>query len=913
MLKAKISNGIADLKGKASDIKDIAYMAYTKRTNKSRRASYTRRTIRKSSGDTSSATFEKNKKLIVLTYLATFVLIGEILGFILIMGIFVFFARDLPNPNQLLIREQELSSKILDRNGKSIYEVFGEKNRVLITVDQVAPALKHATLATEDSSFYLHSGVDYLGMLRAVKNTILGQGLQGGSTITQQVVKNALLTQDRTITRKIKEFILSQQLEATYTKDEIIQMYLNETPYGGQNYGALTASKAYFDKLPSELTIAEAAYMAGLPQSPSRYSYFSSDPTAGLERKNYVLYLMNERGWIDSDGKRHYLSDEEYETALKEELQFKRGATSFEAPHFVFFVKEQLAERFGEEFVEQAGLEVTTTLDIEAQNLAQQIVSEELDGMYRYTVGNGALVATDPRTGQIIAMVGSKDYFGESYPEGCTSGITGENSCIFEPNLNVAVARRQPGSSIKPITYITMLEQGYPASYPFLDVPTTFKGEDTNYEDYNPKNYDGRYRGVISLRKSLANSLNIPAVKAVKIVGIDSMLDTAQRLGLTTFEDRSRLGLSVTLGGAETKLLEMTNAFGTFGNAGLYHKPTSILEVKDAHGNVIYKWQDDGGKRAVSAEAAYIMSDILSDDGARSDVFGFGSLLNIPGHDVAVKTGTTDDKRDNYAVGYTKDIATGVWIGNNNNEAMSPFVESGVSGATPIWHRFMKEYLALKELPRDDFVAPEGVHKITIDELTGALPYRDRPTRDEWFIKGNEPTAPSPWYQHLEICKKDGLIANDSCKKADETDVKTFIKVTAERSEWQDDVDFWVGEHYKDDDSYFPPTAISGLEFDDKGSVKKNTEPKVSFTGLSDGDEVPLDFRLNVEVSSPNDINEVRIYRDGDKVTEDGSAPYGYNFNFEFSQIGTHEFSAIAEDEDGREGRKTIKLKVVGD
>jgi membrane peptidoglycan carboxypeptidase len=644
-------------------------------------------------------------------------LFGLLFGLFFLIIIFAVFSVDLPDPNTLLRRSDELSTKLYDQNGKPIFEVYGEKNRSLIELDDISPFVNQATLAVEDANFYEHQGFDFRGMLRAVKNTVTGQGLQGGSTITQQVVKNALLTQDRTITRKIKELILALQLENRYTKDEILQMYLNETPYGGQNYGVLTASRAYFDKEPSELTLAESAFLAGIPQRPS---YYLSDPALGLERKDYVLFLMKENGWQTSDGTRHFLNEEDYDAAKEEIIEFTPPVASFKAPHFVFYVKQQLAEMYGEEMVEQGGLQVTTSLDLDVQEMAEEVVFQEVEASKGLNVWNGSLVSIDPKTGHIIAMVGSKGYFLDPEPEGCVSGITGENSCTFDPQVNVTTRERQPGSSIKPVTYATMLSQGYIASTPLIDVPTNFREADAG-KDYLPQNYDGNFRGPMSLRKSLGNSINISAVKALQIVGIENMIKTAQKLGISTFDEPSRYGLSLTLGGGETMLLEMTNAFAAFGAKGVYREPVAILEVKNARGDVLYKWRDSGGSKAVGEDVAFLISDILSDDGARSEVFGFGSLLNIPGHQVAVKTGTTDDKRDNYFMAYTPSISTGVWVGNNNNDPMNPYIASGITGATPIGNRFMRQYLSDKEV--DKFVPPLNVKKMLVDELTGMLPY----------------------------------------------------------------------------------------------------------------------------------------------------------------------------------------------
>lgn len=848
------------------------------------------------------------RTLVFLTYAASFVLAGIVVGLFIFITVFAYFSRDLPNPNKLLERNFELSTRFYDRNGKLLYELFGDKNRTLVNIADVSPHVAHATLATEDSDFYLHQGISFRGMTRALRNMLFGGNLQSGSTLTQQVTKNSLLTQEQTLSRKIKEFILSLQLENKYSKSQIIQMYLNETPYGGQNYGILSAAKTYFNKDPKDLSIAESAYLAGLPQRPSYYSNFGSNPEAGIERKNYVLYLMNIRGWIDEDGKRHYISNDEYNTAKNEELKFQQSDTPFTAPHFVFYAKQQLADMFGENVVEQGGLQVTTSLDLDVQTKAEQIVLEEVDDAKSLNVWNGAMVVLDAKTAQILAMVGSKGYNLKSEPEGCISGTTDENSCKFDPYVNVALALRQPGSSIKPITYATMLSQGYSAAFPFLDVPTRFPGESVD-KPYIPVNYDGLFRGIMPLRKSLGNSLNIPAVKALKIVGIDNMIDTAEKMGISTFKDRQRYGLALTLGGGETRLLEMTGAFNVFAAKGTYRKPTPIVEVKDAKGNTLYKYQDAGGVQALTPEVAFLISDILSDDGARSDAFGAGSLLNIAGQQVAVKTGTTDDKRDNYAMGFTPLLSVGVWVGNSNNEKMNPYVASGITGATPIWHRFMAEYL--KDKPVEKFEPPKNIKKIEVDRLTGMLPADGEEKRTEWFINGSEPTAKSDWYQKIEICKIDGRVTNSGCKDANETEVKTFVKVRAELPEWQYGVDAWVKEHYTKEERYFPPQMTSALEFDGS-DVSNKDNVSVGIMDLKDGDKVYLDFRLNAEVSAYRDIEIVRFYKDGEKIGEDKSLPYGYNLNLGAGDIGEHEFEITVTDEDGNKGSKKVRLKVVG-
>lgn len=845
--------------------------------------------------------FDK-KTLIFLNRLVTFGLGCVLFGIFSVFVIFAYYSYQLPNPDQLIARNEELSTRLFDRNGNILYEVYAEKNRTLIKIDQVSQNMVHATLATEDADFYLHNGFSIRGILRAARNTIFGGEVQGGSTLTQQVARTTLLTQERTLTRKIKELILSLQIENIYSKEQILQMYLNETPYGGQNYGVVSAAKFYFNKPPSELTVAEAAYIAGLAQSPT---YYSSNSEAGTERKNYVLYLMKERGWTSGDGKRYYLSEEEYEKARTDEIKFQAASIPFNAPHFVFNVKQELAERFGDEAVEQGGLQVTTTIDLDMQNTAQEIVYNEVQNSGYLNVHNGALVVLDPKTGQILSMVGSKGFTLESEPAGCIPGITGENSCLFDPQVNVATSLRQPGSTIKPITYAAMLSQGYTAAYPFLDVPTAFPGSSPD-KPYNPVNYDGSFRGPVSLRRSLGSSLNIPAVKALKIVGVDNMIDTAEKMGITSLKDRNRYGLALTLGGGEVSLLEMTGAFATFANKGTYKKPTGILEVKDASGNLLYKQADNPGTQAISEEVAFLIADILSDDGARSLAFGTNSLLNIPNYQVAVKTGTTDDKRDNYAIGFTPSVVVGSWVGNSNNEEMNPALASGISGATPIWRKFMLSYLEGKE--NEKFEAPSRVEKMEVDSLTGMLPFGEAGRRSEWFIEGTKPTAISTWYKQLEICEVDGRLASDDCRDADKTEVKTFAKVTAEIPEWQLFVDRWVQENYSGDDFYYPPTMVSKLEFD--GDDPKDDQLYVAFAGLKDGDRVPLNFRLSVEVSASNDIDNVKIYKNGDEVTDDNSEPFGYNFSFSSGEAGEYEFRAKVKDEDDNEAETSIRLRV---
>ena len=839
---------------------------------------------------------------------------GILIAFIVVIFvIFVYYSKDLPDPNSLSTRGNETGTKIFDRNGNSIFELYGDKNRVLIKLDDVPENIINATMSAEDAEFYIHSGFSLKGMARAVYNTFTGQGLQGGSTLTQQVVKNSLLTQDRTIDRKVKELILSLQIESKYSKSDILQMYFNETPYGGQNYGIYAASKAYFAKEPRDLSLSESAYLAGLPQRPSFYSPFSSNKEAGIERRNTVLSLMRNFGWVGKDGQRHYITQEEYESALNEKLNFKPSAAIFKAPHFVFYVKDKLIEMYGEDVVENGGLQVKTTLDLNIQENAEKIMAQVLEKEKVFGVGNAAEVILETKTGHVLSMIGSKNYFGNPEPEGCTTATTGDKGCTFDPYFNVAVASRQPGSAIKPITYAGLLENGFTPAFTFLDVPTTFTGEGVgDNKSYTPVNYDGIYRGPISMRKSLGNSLNIPAVKSLSILGLDKFIDLAKKMGISTFNDKSRFGLSLTLGGGETKLIELTSAYTVFGNQGIYNEPVTILEIKDSKGNIIYSAPEQRGQRALSEETAFQISDILSDDGARSAVFGFGSQLKIPNQQVAVKTGTTNNKRDNYAVGYTPSYTVGVWVGNSNNQPLNQAIASGISGATPIWSDTIK--FLVKDKPTtgsnvEKFNPTSNLIKIEVDERTGMLPYKDFPKRSEWFVKGTEPQSPSEWYKTIEICNVDGRIANDDCKNANQTKTKTFIGINDYRPEWQNYTDAWLQQTFGNDPTYFPPTITSKLSF--SGDNPEDMNPYIKIVAPKENSNVPAVFRVSTEISSSSKIKKVRFYVDGNEVGSDGSAPFGYTFNLANLATGSHRFKAKALDSNGNEGDNEITLNVI--
>ncbi|MDO8743358.1 MAG: transglycosylase domain-containing protein, partial [Candidatus Azambacteria bacterium] len=491
---------------------------------------------------------------------------GAVIAFFILVVLFIFtffyYSRQLPDPNAWQDRKVIQSTKIYDRGNKLLYEIHGEEKRTVVPFNEISQIVKNATIVAEDAEFYQHSGVNIRGILRAVFNDIKGgAALEGGSSITQQLIKNTYLTPERTIGRKIKELILAIALERRYSKDEILNFYLNQIPYGSNSYGIEAAAQTYFNKPAKDLALAEAAYLAALPKAPSYYSPYGNHSEDLKSRANYILSRMREL---------KYISDADYNGASKTTVDFVGPKTGIVAPHFVMFIRDYLTEKYGEDFVEKGGLKVTTTLSIDLQKIAEKAIEDGAKRNEIYNAKNAALVAIDPKTGQILTMVGSKNYFGESEPAGCEPG----KNCQFEPNVNVATRLRQPGSSFKPFAYATAINAGYTPDTVIWDVPTEFNPlcswdgiaePGINQETcYKPKNYDGRFRGPVTLKQALANSLNVPSVKIMYLAGIDNVINMAENLGITTLKDRSRYGLSLVLGAAEVKLLDMVSAYGVF-------------------------------------------------------------------------------------------------------------------------------------------------------------------------------------------------------------------------------------------------------------------------------------------------------------------------------------------------------------
>jgi len=633
--------------------------------------------------------------------------------FILVLGFLTYFfiLKGLPNPNKLITRNQIVSTKIYDRNGNLLYKIYRGQNRTLIDLQEVPLHLIQATIAIEDAEFYQHHGFSPKGIFRAVLTNLKGKKLYGGSTITQQLVKNALLTPERTLKRKIREFILAIMVEIKFSKDEILQMYLNEVGYGGATYGIEEASQIYFDKSVEELTLTEAALLAGLPASPTTYSPFGAFPKLAKERQKIVLGRMRQEGFI---------TPEQEEEAVRKEIKFVPQKTNIEAPHFVMYVKEFLSQKYGERMIEEGGLEVTTSLDLEIHQKTQEIVTQEINQLNRLKIGNGAALVTNPQNGEILAMVGSRDYFSE------------EN----DGNVNVTLSLRQPGSAIKPINYAVALQNGFTPATIIPDTPITYFLPGT--EPYSPKNYDNRFHGNVTLRTALASSYNIPAVKVLSALGVEQMIEMGQKMGITSWDDPSRFGLSLTLGGGEIRMIDLAVVYGTLANLGSKANLNPILEIKNYKGEIIESQKDNlKPQKVLPANIAYLLTDILSDNRARTPAFGPSSLLNIKDHShVAVKTGTTQNQRDNWTIGYTADYLVATWVGNNDNTPMS-YVASGVTGASPIWNKTMT-YL-LKDIPDKEFNQPKDLRKIQVCSLTNTLPCNGCPTKWELFLPGTEP------------------------------------------------------------------------------------------------------------------------------------------------------------------------------
>jgi len=612
-------------------------------------------------------------------------LLGLVGGFFL-GGVLLLWASTLkiPDLTSLYQRKVAQSTKIYDRTGEILlFDVHNDIQRTIIPLDRISRNIKNATIAIEDVEFYEHKGIKPRAILRAMFVNIVELSFsQGGSTITQQVVKNSILTKEKKISRKLKEWILSLKVEQKLSKEQILALYLNETPYGGSVYGVEEASNMFFGKSANDITIAEAAYLAALPKAPTFYSPYGNNREKLEERKNLVLERMFNNGFI---------SRGEYEFAQNEQIEFQTQAIlGIRAPHFVMFIREYLARTYGERAIEERGFKVITTLDYELQKVGEEIVASFVEtNVENFNASNAGLVAIDPRTGQILTMIGSRNYFDEE----------------IDGNFNVTLAKRQPGSAFKPFVYATALTNGYTTETVVFDTQTQFSTlcdfddrENENTECYAPRNYDNVFRGPVTFRTALAQSINVPSVKVLYLAGLNDSLKTARNMGITTLTDVGRYGLTLVLGGGEVTLLDMTSAYGVFANEGERNQYTGILRIEDSNGKVVEEFSPKP-VRVIDEQVALKISDILSDNEARAPAFGSRSALYFSGYDVAVKTGTTNDSRDAWIVGYSPTISVGAWAGNNDNSVMEKKIAGFI--IAPLWNAFMQEVLV--KVPNERF------------------------------------------------------------------------------------------------------------------------------------------------------------------------------------------------------------------
>lgn len=786
---------------------------------------------------------------------------------------FGYFARGLPSPTELTDRQTSQSTKIFDRHGTLLYNVYDEQNRTLVKLDKIPKHLQKATIAIEDKNFYQHEGFDLTGIVRSAREIVVEKQLQGGSTLTQQLVKKALLSDERTVTRKVKELILAVQIERRYSKDEILQIYLNEIPYGGTAWGVEAASNQYFNKSVADLSLTESAVLAGLPQLPSAYSPFGPDPKAYIDRTKNVLRRMREDG---------YITKEEEEKSVKElpELKFAQFGQGIKAPHFSIYVKKILEEKYGQEKVLQGGLQVITSLDLNIQNQAQDIVTKQITSEQnrKLRVSNGAAIVQNSKTGEILALVGSKDYFATDIPG----------------NFDVATqGLRQPGSALKPFNYLTGFTKGYTPSTLWLNQKTDFGG------GYTPLNYDSGYFAPGQTRYVLANSLNIPAVEHLAVIGVPAMLKTLEKFGITTLNEPNKYGLALTLGGGAIKLQELTNAYAILGNQGRYHPSVAILKVTDSNGKVLEEYKQKDGEQLIPYGDVYLLDSVLSDKNAKAQGYGTYWANRLHFRDgIGVKTGTSEYKTDNWTFGYTPSYTTGVWVGNNDNSPMHPSLASGVTGAAPIYYELMKAVLEGK--PQENFIRPDNVVEMAVDSLTGMKPNPDFPnvsTRKEVFLKTSLP-AIDDMRLKVRVCKPSGLLANASCEAAGQAEDRYYTVLYDPYTKQ------FKGGATKCDPcppNQVDPNSYNSLNQGDKPSVVITQPP--SGAVLSKGN---INFQAQISNSSSSVSKVTFILKnlvtnsESQKVDTTGTTNFETNFNI--SSPGSYSIRAKALNESGNEG-----------
>lgn len=653
--------------------------------------------------------------------------------FVILSGLFYWFAfYKMPTPYALKENRSPQTTIIRDRKERVLYKIYKNANRTSLDSGEIPDTVKNATIAIEDSSFYHHPGISVKSIFRAILHNLKEDNsnfFQGGSTITQQLVKNKLLTAQKSYRRKIREIILALWTERIYSKEEILTMYLNEVSYGGPDYGIEAAAETYFNKHAQNLTLAESSFLAGLPVAPTTYSIFGTNPTLAKKRQLQVLTKMLKLAMI---------TKEQFEMAKEENLVFARQKIDIQAPHFVMYVKNQLVNALGEAETTQGGLDVVTTLDLDIQEIAEEIVKRQINDIQKtYNIHNAATLITDPKSGEILAMVGSVDYF--------DAGNKGF--------VNVTTSLRQPGSAIKPVNYSYAFDHGYNPASVIEDSPVSYTSPGA--ATFKPENYDGKFHGNVTLRSALANSYNIPAIKVLKSYGVDNMLEMGKKMGIRSWDHPAPIGLSLTLGGLEVTMTDMARVYGTIANSGVRKELKSVVTIKDYQNQdltsrfyqieKIHSFIDqaqaseEDNPQVISPISAYWLTDILSDNSARMAAFGTYSKLSVPNHKVAVKTGTSNNFRDNWTIGFTPDYLVAVWVGNNDGSYMNNNLVSGVTGAAPIWNEIMTNLLT-NSVPKE-FTKPEGMIAVNTCAVNGLLTCPNCPEEKiEYFIPDKVPT-----------------------------------------------------------------------------------------------------------------------------------------------------------------------------
>ena len=781
-------------------------------------------------------------------------------GFLFVVGIFIFFGKDMPSPTSVATRSVAESTKIYDKTGEHLlYDIHGEEKRTIIPFEQIPDTVKYAAIALEDQDFYSHHGIKITSMIRsALKDVIKGSTAQGGSTITQQFVKKALLTDEKTFTRKIKEVILSIEIETKYSKDEILGMYLNQIPYGSSAYGIEAAAQTFFNKSARDLTLSEAALLASLPNAPTYYSPFGLHTDELKTRQELTLQKMVDQGYITQDQ-----ADEAKNVDVLSEISPKQDNIS--APHFVMYVKDYLVNKYGEQVVEQGGLKVYTTLNWDMQQIAETAVAEGAAKNSVNKASNAALVAEDPKTGQILAMVGSKNYFGKSEPTGCISGKT----CTFEPQDNVAIRNRQPGSSFKPYVYLTAFTKGYTPETLLYDVPTTFS-TDPAQPDYSPQNYDGKFHGPLQMKNTLAMSLNIPAVKTLYLAGVKNSIQIAKGLGITGLNQPERYGLSLVLGGGEVKLIDHVNAYGSLARGGVYKSQTFITRVEDKSGTVLEAYTSSDGQRIVDEKYVGMLDYIMSTNDLRAPIFGTNNPFRFDNRPVAAKTGTTNEFRDGWAVGFTPSIVVGVWAGNNDNSPMKEGAD-GIVVAAPIWRSFMDKVLINYPVEQFPKYEKEDAGKPVLNGDTGK--------------QDNVKVCEIPG-QKNEYCLASDACPNSLAEKKDFSEIHDILYYVN-----KDDP---RGDPPKDpnSDPQFKSWEKGVLDWAKKNGGKDNNNPaptdectKNDFSKLkpsisiSVSGDIASGLSISAKVDSPFGVDKVTFLVDGSELASMNSKPYKASYD----------------------------------